>query len=401
MATVYRRKKQSCKKWMIRWYDAETEKWHAITGYADKQASLALGERLELEAARRAEGLVNPHDHNKQTIQKHLDDYIMVLETRRRSEKYVMQVRNRVTRVVKSLGITKLTELDPVRITKFLMELDCDKKPMSDITRNEYITSLRSFSKWAVEARRIEYDPLTTLKRTERKHIKPSHPRRALTMEEIGRLLDATVRRPLLEVMMIRIGKNKGKPVARVSWEVREQKMLLGRNRKIAYMLAFWLGLRRNEIAQLTWGDVHLDIMPPQVCLRADTTKSKRADVQMLHPQLAEELKKWKPKDAEPTDKVVSSVPSMKVLIADLKLAGIEYGNDEIGFADLHAQRKSLSTAMAANNLSQRVRQAHMRHTDPRLTEVTYMDPKLLPVAAEIASMPWIPEVDSQADKVG
>lgn len=211
-------------------------------------------------------------------------------------------------------------------------------------------------------------------------------------MEELGNLLDVTVRRPLLEVMTIRIGKNCGKAVGKVSPRVRDKKIRLGQNRKIAYMLAFWLGLRRNEISQLTWGDVHLNVMPPKVCLRADTTKSKRADVQMLHPQLAEALKNWKPKNAKPTDKVVFSVPCIKVLKADLELAGIEYGNDEIGFADLHAQRKSLSTAMAVNNLSQRVRQAHMRHTDPRLTEVTYMDQRLLPIADEIASMPWIPE---------
>ena len=61
---------------------------------------------------------------------------------------------------------------------------------------------------------------------------------------------------------------------------------------------------------------------------------------------------------------------------ADLKLAGIEYGNEQIGYANLHAQRMSLSTSMAVHQLSPRVRQAHMRHTDPRLTNVTYMDEK-------------------------
>jgi len=87
----------------------------------------------------------------------------------------------------------------------------------------------------------------------------------------------------------------------------------------------------------------------------------------------------------------------MKVLKADLKLAGIEYGNEQIGYADLHAQRMSLSTTMAVHRLSPRVRQAHMRHTDPRLTDNTYMDETLLPVAEELFSIPWIPDMTAKA----
>ncbi len=37
-----------------------------------------------------------------------------------------------------------------------------------------------------------------------------------------------------------------------------------------------------------------------------------------------------------------------------------------------------------------------MRHTDPRLTNVTYMDESLLPVADELYSMPWIPDPNEQ-----
>ena len=42
---------------------------------------------------------------------------------------------------------------------------------------------------------------------------------------------------------------------------------------------------------------------------------------------------------------------------------------------------------MAAAGMSQRVWQAHMRHTDPRLTECTYMDESLLPVAEQLSTM--------------
>ena len=52
--------------------------------------------------------------------------------------------------------------------------------------------------------------------------------------------------------------------------------------------------------------------------------------------------------------------------------------------------RVTLATMMAAAGVSQRTRQAHMRHTDPRLTDNTYTDERLLPVAAEITGLPAI-----------
>ncbi|HNX27725.1 MAG TPA: hypothetical protein PKK48_09995 [Phycisphaerae bacterium] len=69
MATVYKRKTVANHKWMIRWYDAETGRWHATTGYADRQASLAMGEKLEQETARRAAGIADPiEQHNRRTL---------------------------------------------------------------------------------------------------------------------------------------------------------------------------------------------------------------------------------------------------------------------------------------------------------------------------------------------
>ena len=45
---------------------------------------------------------------------------------------------------------------------------------------------------------------------------------------------------------------------------------------------------------------------------------------------------------------------------------------------------------LAANKVSPRAAQALMRHTDPRLTASVYTDEKLLPLAAELQSVPDI-----------
>jgi len=93
-------------------------------------------------------------------------------------------------------------ELDPVAVDRFLTDL-ARKRGHSAITRNEYITSIKSFTKWAVTYRRMKDDILAGLRLTERRGIEPAHPRRALSVDEIARLLDAAERRPLLEIQTV------------------------------------------------------------------------------------------------------------------------------------------------------------------------------------------------------
>ena len=38
-----------------------------------------------------------------------------------------------------------------------------------------------------------------------------------------------------------------------------------------------------------------------------------------------------------------------------------------------------------------RIAQAHMRHSDPRLTAGVYTDETVLPVAAAVTALPWLP----------
>ncbi|MGI6417092.1 MAG: hypothetical protein ACOX1P_15625 [Thermoguttaceae bacterium] len=59
--------------------------------------------------------------------------------------------------------------------------------------------------------------------------------RRALTEDELVRLLDATRRRPLLEAMTVRRGKNRGQAVAEVRDSVRRDLERLGRERALIY----------------------------------------------------------------------------------------------------------------------------------------------------------------------
>jgi len=190
---------------------------------------------------------------------------------------------------------------------------------------------------------------------------------------------------------MVRHGPDQGKLVAKVGERALAKARHKGRQRRLVYLLAVWTGLRRNEIRQLIWGDVQLDCLPARIALRAGTTKSKRADSLPIHPQLAEDLRAWRPAGAAPTDRVFSTVPNMKCLRADLALAGIPDKDQAGRYVDFHSLRVSLSTMLAANGVTPRATQALMRHTDPRLTAGVYTDEKLLPLAGELLAVPSIP----------
>jgi hypothetical protein len=157
--------------------------------------------------------------------------------------------------------------------------------------------------------------------------------------------------------------------------------------RDYAHVIRSLLALNHIEGRRET---LPIDAIPAKLALRAKTTNAKRADGVVLHQQIAGELRKAKPKDAKPTDRVLRRIPSMKVLRADLKAAGIP-DEPEAGRVDLHAMRMSLATFLAANGVPQRVAQAHMRHSDPRLTSGVYTDETLLRTAAAIAELPPLP----------
>ena len=149
----------------------------------------------------------------------------------------------------------------------------------------------------------------------------------------------------------------------------------------------------------LEWQDVRLDTIPAQLILRAVTTKSKRADRIALHPQVSELLRTHRPKKVKPTDRVLRTVPGMKVLRADLKMAGVAEVN-EAGRVDLHSMRKSLATYLLANGIPLRLAQAHLRHTDPRLTAGVYTEETALPVASAVSSLPWLPTQPAESSDV-
>lgn len=170
MASLYKRhsdRKKKGSKWIIRWFDAESGKWRDRTGYSDKEASLELGRSLERESGRRAEGIIDPFDeHLKTALAVFVGEWADGLRCARGS-----QMRMHVERIVSGTGCDRLHRLDAPAVQTFLAKLKADEK-WSDTTYNEYIASIRSFTRWAVTNRRLSSDPLVGLARIGAKHVK-------------------------------------------------------------------------------------------------------------------------------------------------------------------------------------------------------------------------------------
>jgi len=395
--SVYKRKRDKRKKntkWLVAWTN-EYGVRKAKTAYTDYEASVELGRKLAKQAAMRRMGVTDHYEQYRETpIGEHVAAFLDTLRSANRVPRYIRDVERRIRLIVDGLKVKFFHDLDPVAVDRFLTDL-AQKRNLSGITRNEYLAAIKSFTRWAVTFRRLRDDPLAGLRVQERSAFEPVHPRRALTMAEIGRLLVAAEQRPLREIQTIRAGENAGKPLAKVGKKAKAWAHWKGRERRLVYMIAVWTGLRRNEIRQLIWADLHVGSSPCRITLRARTTKSKRADSIPVHPQLAEELRAWRPSTAGPSDPVVSTVPNMRCFRADLAAAGIAYKDESGRYADFHGLRMSLSTMLATNRVSPRTAQAIMRHADPRLTANVYTDEKLLPLAAELFNVPSIPTSDS------
>jgi integrase len=117
--------------------------------------------------------------------------------------------------------------------------------------------------------------------------------RRAMNEAELTRLLEVARQRPLIEALTVRKGKRKGERYAKVRPEVRERLELLGRERALIYKTLVLTGLRKNELASLTVGRLHLGEPVPFAALDAADEKNRGGNEIPLRDDLATDLRDW------------------------------------------------------------------------------------------------------------
>ena len=213
---------------------------------------------------------------------------------------------------------------------------------------------------------------------------------RALTLDEMRRLLDQARRRPLDDALTIRRGENAGQRTAKLSPDRRDKLERLGHERGLIYKTLILTGLRKNELRTLSVGDLSFGDVPFLV-LRSANEKNRKGSTVPLRLDLAAELQDWT-RGRSATDSVFN-VPAglLRILNRDLVAAGIDKIDERDGRVHLHALRHSTGTHLSTAGVSPRTAQAVMRHSDIGLTMNVYTDERLLNAADAVALLPDLP----------
>jgi integrase len=272
----------------------------------ERRAELVKGNLLTAAEARTA-------DHRAAPLAGHFAAFEIYLSGRASSAMHRRNVMSRLRRLAADCGFQTLADLKRPKLEAWVAAAP---ESMAARTRNGYINALSSFCNSAVAAGRLGANPFARFHRANER-ADQRRPRRAMTTEELGRLLRAAQRRPLAEygreVMPLETGSHTPK---RASWtyrpvtadtlaecEARARERLSrkhperiaeaeaeGRLRALTYKTLALTGLRLNELRSLTVGAVDLDGPAPVAVLRAADEKSRRGAEIPLRLDLAREL---------------------------------------------------------------------------------------------------------------
>jgi len=408
MASVYKRSSDKGRKGSC-WYVAYTDhtgKRRTVRGFTEKNLTQQLAAQLEDEARKIRLGLIDVDEAEHANVQRQLfeDDlheFEKHLRCRDITDKQVRETMMRVRALGKFAGFASAKEISETEVESFLAKLREDGR--SKQTSNHYLKAIKLLCRWLVRTKRIRHNPVADITRlnvrTDQRHL-----RRALSAEELQLLVEAA---------------QKGKTLECIS----------GPDRAMMYVLAAWTGFRKSEIGSLTLSSFDLIGDPRTVTVEASFSKSKRRDIQVLHPGVADWLGQWiSSKETGSRNKLLFPVSrkvpggkerkTHKMMEHDLSVARgswiaavddpkqrreheesdfLKYRDSRDRFADFHANRHTFITNLGRTGASPRTIQQLARHSDIRLTLDVYSHAEL---AEKIEAVSRLPSpVPSRSDK--
>lgn len=397
--------KYECPKWYVQ-FQVGTKLFRRSLGTTDKRVAEEKAAALRKREERRAAGLLDPAEEHRETaLDKHLAAFETMLRTRGVSEAHLDDRMACLREFVAHARVARLADLDEPRAAAWLKARK--DAGLSARSVNRRYQALRQFVRWCLDNRRLSWNPLASLRplneRVDRRHV-----RRALTNEELARLLDAARRRPLEEKRVERVHKG-------VTPKQQAKLLALGRARALCYALAAGTGLRRGELRRLRWGDLDLDRR--MVFVPAASAKSKRDQSVPLRSDLVAELAAYRPEGAAPGDGVFPGrlFPTLRTFKRDCVAAGFGSATraegasrgcerydlaDEAGRAlDFHCLRVTFVSHLVAAGVHPRVAQALARHAKVETTMAVYADLTALDLRGAVERVAFGSRVD--ASRVG
>jgi len=292
-------------------------------------------------------GLLNPDRVAAgKPLSEHLHDFAKFLRDRGNTEKHVRLVSMRAQKAIEGCGFVQWTDITADKVMAYLDALRAGGEGIGAQTFNFYLQAVKQFCRFMVKTRRASESPLVGVEglnvRTDRRHD-----RRALTVDELRRLLDVT--------------RNGAKHHG-----------MTGPERAMLYKLAVETGLRAGELRSLTKASFHLDTARPSVTVSAAYSKNRtEADIP-LKADMAEELRPFLA--SRLPNAPAFSVPqkAYEMFRTDLEAGGIPYVDEAGRVADFHSLRHTFITNLVTSGVNPKVAQALARHSDIKLTMDRY-----------------------------
>ncbi|MCA9198890.1 MAG: hypothetical protein KDA87_15185, partial [Planctomycetales bacterium] len=189
------------KTWTAKYRDGNGIIVEFATGCRDKQAAQAVLNDLVQRAELVRSGIItNDQDRmserQHETFETHFASYLDYHRAKGTSQSHVDGIRIRLDRLVRECDIKRLSDITHDRIERWLStEAKAGKSPR---TRNSYLQAVQGFCNWCVDTNRQVANPVAKVSKADERSAKRRQ-RRALTEDEIGRLLFVAKHRPLAE----------------------------------------------------------------------------------------------------------------------------------------------------------------------------------------------------------
>jgi integrase len=349
-----------------------------LAGYrmAGEQPDAKLSRWLENIPARMRQrfadiGLLDPERASGgKPLAEHLADFGEFLEAKENTPAYVKLVISRISKVFKDCKFLYWSNINENRVQKYLSGLRNKGDGISAQTFNHYLTNLKVFCNWMVQNHRASESPVLLQGlnvRTDRRHD-----RRALSLDEIRRLLETTETQP------DRFG-------------------MTGCQRAMLYKLTIESGLRRNELKTLTVASFDLDRLTVKV--KAGYSKHRREDELPLRLDTAIRLRGFLAGKLPGVQAFNVPKRTAEMIRADLEAAGIAYVDESGRYADFHSLRHDTGTFLAASGVLPKVEQTFMRHSDINLTMSRYTHTQTGQGAQAVESLPDFSAPSSRAQQ--
>lgn len=352
--------------WVAWYHDADGRRRKRSTGRTNRRDAEELLAKWTREIREIRDGLVDPdelrrRDERARSLADHVRDYFEHFSTKPRSRislaVKVCQLRRLLGMIRDQLGREpRLSDFTPTSVLHAMRERVDDG--LSARTANLLRQNAVALAAWiTAEGRANLSDFGARLPRFDESRDR-RRVRRALTQDELVRL-----------------------------FAVAEE-----HGRRAWYALAYYAGLRRDELGRVTWGDVDFE----HGTLAIRNRKAGRLDTLPLHPTLVAELRAAMPllaPAALSSSRIFPVKVHHKTRERDFVRAGIPAVDADGRVADLHALRTTLGTTLARAGVPVQVAAQAMRHADPRTTQRHYVALGLSDVAGAISRLPVVGEL--------